>query len=289
MSSSNSTKKRSTTEKVFGTADRVILKGSHADVIDFKFGRGEIDDADINVQGQAYVLGVMDKYPHLKTATLHFVVPRRDELLTHNYTHEDMEVIRLRLRVIVDRAMEEEPRLKPTTSACRFCKHRVHCPALGKKLLPLAQQYDDGDKAFEVMLKDDLNPETVNDPEVIGKMKHVGHLLKSWMEAVDKKAIKMAVEDGDDIHGYDLVFRTPTAKVTDTQEAFEALQDMLTPEEFMSACKVTVPALAKKVAEKKPRGQKKNARPEVEGALLEEGVLDEGGEGTPFLRRSSNL
>ena len=289
MSSSNSTEKSSTIEKIFGTADRVIVKGTHVDVVDFKFGRGAIDDADINVQGQAYLLGVMDKFPDTETAMVHFVVPRRDELLTHDYTREDMEFIRLRLRLIVDRATETDPLLNPTTDACRFCKHRVHCPALGKKLLPLAQQYDDGDKAFEVMLRDKLDPATIDDPEVIGKMKHIGFLLKSWMEAVDKKAIKLAVEDGEDIYGYDLSFRTPTAKVTDTQEAYEALQDILTPEEFMSACKVTVPALAKKLAEKKPRGQKKDARPEIEGALLEEGVLEEGGEGTPFLRRSSNL
>ena len=288
MSSSDSAKTNSSIEKIFGTADRVIIKGKHAHVVDFKFGRGEIDDADINVQGQAYLLGVMDKFKEVETATVHFIAPRRDELLTHDYKREDMENIRLRLRVIVDRALDPDKTYNPTTDACRFCKHRVHCSALGEKLLPLAKKYDDGGKAFEVMLRDKLDPETINDPEVIGKMKHVGALLKSWMEAVDKKALKLAVEDGADIYGYDLYFRTPTAKITSTQDAWVALQDVLTPEEFMSACKVTVPALAKKLAEKKPRGEKKNARPEIEGALSAEAVLEEGGE-TPYLRKKSTL
>ena len=41
--------------KIFGTVDRVVIRGTHVDVVDFKFGRGEIDDAEINIQGQAYL------------------------------------------------------------------------------------------------------------------------------------------------------------------------------------------------------------------------------------------
>ena len=51
---------------IFGTVDFVSIKDDHADVVDFKFGRGEVDDSDINIQGQAYLLGVMDKFPLLQ-------------------------------------------------------------------------------------------------------------------------------------------------------------------------------------------------------------------------------
>ena len=40
--------------KIFGTVDRVIIRGTHVDVVDFKFGRGEIDDAEINDGVDAY-------------------------------------------------------------------------------------------------------------------------------------------------------------------------------------------------------------------------------------------
>ena len=291
MSSSNSAKNNSSITQIFGTADRVILKGPHVDVVDFKFGRGEIDDADINVQGQAYVLGVMDRFPHLRTATLHFVCPRRDELLTHDYKREDMETIRLRLRVIVDRATEEEPKYNPTTDACRFCKHRTHCPALGEKLLPLAKRYDDGSKAFEVMLMDKLNPDLIEDPAVLGRMKTVGFLIKSWSEAVDKQALKLAVEQGADIEGYDLLFRKTPPKIDDPEQAFSALEGMLTADEFMSACSVTVAALAKAQAAKLPRGHKKDARGQVELALMGEDLLEseDERERKPFLKRASTL
>ena len=92
---------------IFGTVDVVIIKGDHVDVVDYKFGRGEIDDSDINIQGQAYLLGVMDKFPELQTATVHFVIPRRDEILTHDYKREDMEDIRLRINLIVEKAEAE--------------------------------------------------------------------------------------------------------------------------------------------------------------------------------------
>ena len=277
--------------KIYGTADRVIIKGSHAHGVDYKFGRGEIDDADVNVQGQAYVLDVMDAFPKVMSATLHFVVPRRDELLTHDYKREDMETIRLRLRVIVDRALEAEPRYNPNTDGCRFCKHRVNCPALGEKLLPLAKKYDDGAKAFDVLLRDKLDPSEIKDPMVLGKMKHVAFLLKSWSDAVDKRALQLAVEEGEDIHGYDLLFRKTSPKIGDPEQAFAALEDLFTPEEFMSACNVTVAALAKVRATKLPRGHKKDARGQVELALMEEDLLEseDERERKPYLKRSSTL
>ena len=113
---------------IFGTVDRVIIKGEHVDLVDFKFGIGEIDDADMNIQGQAYLLGVMDKFPELQTATVHFIIPRRDEVLTHDYTRADMEDIRLRINMIVEKAELENAEAIPNTEGCRYCKTNYPAP-----------------------------------------------------------------------------------------------------------------------------------------------------------------
>ena len=276
---------------IFGTVDVVIIKGDHVDLVDYKFGRGEIDDSDINIQGQAYLLGVMDKFPKLQTATVHFVIPRRDEILTHDYKREDMEDIRLRINLIVEKAEAENAEAIPNSEGCRYCKHKLSCPALSDKLLPLAKKYSESVNDFEMALWGNYSPEKVEDPMVLSRMLNVAQVVDKWQAAAKKQALKLAVEDGEDIPGYNLHYRNATAKIEDAQEAFEALEHIMTPEDFMSACSVSVSALAKKYAEKLERGQKKSARGVVELSLEEADVIasEEDRDRSPYLRKSQNL
>jgi hypothetical protein len=276
---------------IFGTVDFVSIKDDHADVVDYKYGRGEVDDSDINIQGQSYLLGVMDKFPKLKTATVHFILPRRDEILTHSYKREDMEDIRLRINLIIEKAEAENAEAIPNSEGCRYCKHKLSCPALSDKLLPLAKKYSESVNDFEMALWGNYSPEKVDDPMVLSRMLNVAQVVDKWQAAAKKQALKLAVEDGEDIPGYNLHYRNATAKIEDAQEAFDALEHIMTPEDFMSACSVSVSALAKKYAEKLERGQKKSARGVVELSLEEAEVIasEEDRDRSPYLRKSQNL
>lgn len=277
--------------KIFGTVDRVIVKGSHVDLVDFKFGRTEVDDADINIQGQAYLLGVMDKYPELETATVHFLLPRRDEVLTHDYTRADMEEIRLRINVIVGKAMAETPELKPNTEGCRYCKFKLSCSALSDKLLPIAKKYDKAVGDFELKLWGSYSPAEIEDPDTLAKMLNVAQVVDKWAGAAKAQALKLAIEEGLEIPGYDLHYRNATMKIQSGQDAYDSISDLLTPEEFMDACNVSLTNLAKSYANKLPRGEKKNARGEIEARLEDTGVLppEEDRDRSPYLRKSQNL
>ena len=276
---------------IFGTVDRVIIKGCHVDLVDFKFGVGEIDDADMNIQGQAYLLGVMDKFPELQTATVHFLIPRRDEVLTHDYTRADMEDIRLRINMIVEKAELENAEAIPNTEGCRYCKHKLSCPALSDKMLPLAKKYSASVEDFEMSLWGNYSPEKVDDPIVLSKMLNVAQVVDKWQAAAKKQALKLAVEEGAEIPGYDLHYRNASMGIEDAQEAFDAVSHIMSPDDFMGACKVSVSALAKKYAEKLERGEKKNARAVIELSLEEAEVLppEEDRDRSPYLRKSRNL
>jgi hypothetical protein len=277
--------------RIFGTVDRVIIRGSHVDLVDFKFGVGEIDDADVNIQGQAYLLGVMDKFPELQTATVHFIIPRRDEVLTHNYSREQMEDIRLRINMIVEKAELQNREAIPNTEGCKYCKHKLSCPALSDKMLPLAKKYSASVEDFEMTLWGSYSPENINDPAVLSKMLNVASVVDKWQAAAKKQATKLAVEQGEDIPGYDLHYRTASLKIDDTQGAYDAVEHLLSPDEFMDACDVSLPKLAKKYAEKLGRGEKKTARGTIEQSLEEAGVLpaEEDRDRSPYLRKSRNL
>ena len=287
MNSQDTTKTTSKITKIFGTADRVIIKGTHVDLVDFKFGRNPVDSADINIQGQAYLLGVMDKYPELETATVHFLLPRRDEVLTHDYTREDMEEVRLRVMIVIERATAEAVALNPNTEGCRFCSNRISCPALTDKLLPLAKKYVAESEDFEMEFLDKYDPAKIQDPFVLGKMKNVAQVLDKWSDAVGKQALKIAVEEGEQIPGYDVYYRKPTQSIP-LGEAVNALVDHLSEEEILEACTTSLRVLCKIAADKAERGKKGHARADVEAALLKEGVIEDAEElpQTPYLRKN---
>jgi hypothetical protein len=278
--------------EIFGTVDLVVIKGDHVDVVDYKFGIGEIDDADMNIQGQAYLLGVMDRFPQLQTAAVHFVIPRRDEVLRHEYKRSDMEDIRMRINLIISRAEAAENRKAiPNTEGCKYCKHKLECPALSEKMLPLAKKYGASVEDFEMTLWDSYAPEKVENPVVLSKMLNVASVVDKWQTEVKKQATKLAVEKGEEIPGYDLHFRTASLKIENAQDAYDAVEHLMTPDEFMDACDISLPKLAKKYAEKLPRGEKKTARGTIEMSLEEAGVLpsEEDRDRSPYLRKSRNL
>ncbi len=279
---------KSKIEMIFGTADRVVIKKTHVDLIDFKFGRNPVDDADINIQGQAYLLGVMDAFPKLETGAVHFLLPRRDEVMKHHYTKKDMEDIRLRLMIVIERATAEAIALNPNTEGCRYCSNRLSCPALSDKLLPLAKKYMSESEDFELDFLDKYDPAKVDDPYTIGKMKNVAGVLDKWSSAVGKQALKLAVEEGEDIPGYALFFRKATQSVS-VGDAIPALSEHMGEKEILNACTTSIRALGKIAYDKAAKGGKAQARADVEAELLRKGVVEDTDDlpPSPYLRKKN--
>jgi hypothetical protein len=226
---------------VFGTSDLITLAKSfeHIDQFDWKFGVNPVEGADENIQGQAYAIGAMDRFPWAKTITIHFVLPRRDEITSHTYTRKDIEKARDRVRLIVDRALAEEPKLNPNTESCKFCGRRVDCPALADELLPLARKYDSSSEDFKLALWQNADPALVTDPTTLSKMKRVASVVDNWKKAVDKRALELAVEEGLEIPGFNLYYRNPTMKIDDAIKAFKSIENFVSADDFQKACTVS--------------------------------------------------
>ena len=202
-----------------------------------------------------------------------------------------MEGIRLRISLIVEKAMLSDAERIPNTEGCKYCKHKLTCPALNEKMLPLAKKYAKTVEDFSMNLWGNYSPAEIEDPEVLGKMLNVASVVDKWAEAAKKQATKLATDEGLEIPGYDLHFRTASAKIDDSQAAFDAVAHLMTPEEFMDACSVTPSALGKAYSEKLPRGEKKTARATIDRALEDAEVIlsEEERSLTPYLRKSKNL
>lgn len=273
--------------QIFGTGDVIICheKRRHIDLADYKFGYGEIDDAEINIQGQAYMLGAMDIFDWAETCTVHFIQPRRDEVTTHTYSRDDLKSVRFRLRVVVERATAPEPATNAHTETCRFCANRISCVALRDNLLPIARKEIANDFAVDLLKK--YSPSQVSDPDVLSKMLEVAPVMEKWAQEAKKHAAKVAQETGEEIPGYRLAYRSSPKKVGDAQEAFEALKDELTPEAFARGCKVSLVELTKSLADHKGTTQAA-ARALLESTLIEAGILeaeDDEVQKNPYMRK----
>ena len=276
---------------IFGTADEIVLfkQLKLARLIDYKFGFGAIEPANINPQSLAYAIGLVQRYEWVETVEIYFIIPRRDEILSHTFTRAEVLEAKDRIKLIIDRATADEKQYNPTTEGCRFCGNRLTCPALSEKLLPIAKKYADKTDEFEVSLLDNMDPALIEDPKVIGKMKIVGMVMERWVSAVNARALELATEEGWEIPGFELRYRAPTAKIEAAQDAFDAVSQLLTAEEFAEACKVTLPALANVYKKKLPRGEKNKARAIIESALLKSGAIvsddDKVDSRTPYLMK----
>ena len=230
----------------------------------------------------------MDRYPHLRTGTVHFILPRRDEVLTHDYSRKDMEDIRLRLMIVIERATANPVVLNPNTEGCRYCSNRLSCPALSDKLLPLAKKYLAESEDFELEFLEKYDPAKVEDPFTLGKMKNVAQVLDRWSDAVGKQALKLAVEDGEQIPGYDLFYRKASQSVP-VGDAIPALRNHMGEKEILNACTTSIRALGKIAYDKAAKGGKAQARADVEAQLLRSGVIEDSDElpAKPYLRKKN--
>jgi len=269
---------------ISGTGDLLLVNEdtSHIDLVDYKFGRGEIDCAAENIQGQAYFVGAMDLFESAKTCQVHFIIPRRGEITTHTYTRDEIENIRFRLRLVVERATRPEPELNPRTETCRFCSHRLSCPALRQNLLPIAQKHIGNNFAVDLLKK--YSPSEVTDPQVLSRMVEVAPVMEKWAQEAKKHAAQVAMETGNEIPGYQLRYRKAQKRLSDTTEVANVmnLEFGVGKLAFTEACTPVFSKLVDVLAKTK-RLSKSAARAELELALTEAELLPDSDKQTPYL------
>ena len=263
----------------FGTADLVIISnhGGTADLIDFKFGRNPVADAEENVQMQAYALGVFEQCSDIRTVNVHILLPRRDEVSTATYTRSGEARLRLRVETIIARASLPEPQLHPT-DGCLWCSRKALCPALHGHALKVASGYSD-----ELVLPEEIHPSQITSPAVMARALQVSRVLEKWCESVRRHALKMRLS-GSEIPGHELRTRSGGRKITDALAAWGVVRERVTPDQFIACCDVSLPKLESAVAETAPRGTKARTKNELCEALAAVGAYQAGGETTYLIR-----
>lgn len=228
-----------------GQADVVYLAGEKALVIDYKFGRGEVEPAEANVQlGALAVLvwqrgGVSEVYASI----LQPRVSRKPELV--RYGADELARTEVCLTYALAKAELDGACLCPGGLQCKYCRAMAVCPAQ----LELARQVTAADflavKGWEVW-----------DAKQKRRAYDVAKLAEKWAASVQRK-VEADLAAGVPVEGLELGAGRTSFTVRDAQGAFSLLSEGLgiSGKDFAGCCKVGITELDKLVhARLKERG-----------------------------------
>lgn len=180
-----------------GYADFAVVSadGLKGEILDWKFGQWGVEDADNNLQGIAYALGLLKRFPRLQSIRVWFILPHRDELSEHTFTRNDFNGLYLRTRTVVQRAVEANKvaddfsTAKATEGTCLFCAHVGRCPKVAELVIKLGRKYD------PLQVPDSVTPSLILDPKQVSVGIKLAQVVKIWAEAYRRQSTAKTVED----------------------------------------------------------------------------------------------
>lgn len=240
--------------KFSGQADAVFMDAVDAEqdlhepsvalVVDYKFGRGEVDGAERNYQLAALALLVSEKYPSVQTVYAAILQPfvSQDTPRVVKYTRASLPAARDAIYAAIAAAERPGAEFRPSMHACKYCKAAKTCPACSghTACLTVVKRWDELSLPARA--------------ELYRRAKLAEKLAEKIQEAVRRD-----LTTGLEIPGLKLGAGSKKFTVTDAGKAFGLLSSELgvTPDEFTGCCKVQISQLDKVVhAKYKERNEK---------------------------------
>lgn len=250
-----------------GTGDAIIIAGDEITVIDLKYGQGVQIDAEDNSQLKIYALGAVERFAMLgdfKTARLAIIQPRLNHVSEWAISIEDLlkwgEHVKARATHALNVLANEKPgayvhHLRPSESACRWCKAKAICPKLAETVqVAIGAEFTDlttADKPEqETIIGGLVKPlETVG----IGTALDAVPLVEMWCKAIRAKA-ESELLAGNPVAGYKLVQgKRGNRAWSDAEEAEKVLKSMRMKQDEMYTFNLISPTTAEKLLKDTPK------------------------------------
>jgi len=250
-------------ESATGTGDAIILAGRILKVIDLKFGRGNMVEAEENEQLMMYALGALEKHdlvgefeevwmfihqPRVSSEPSLYVLSV--ERLLQWKQHATAAAIKARF--ILDTGVSNvvastDPVLVPGQYQCRFCKAKADCPALSSFVA------EEVGADFETLSRQSEPVSVEYDHTLLSHKMSACDLIENWIKAVRVK-VESELFAAHDVPDYKLVEgRRGARKWSDEEEAEKVLKSMRLKTEEMYDFKLISPTTAEKVLKESPK------------------------------------
>lgn len=214
-----------------GQADRIDLWGNNALVVDYKTGRGDVDPANHNLQLRALAVLVAKKFPEVSKIYVAIIAPMSIGTTVSCYEGDGLTQSREEILEIMEKiSLPGAPRI-PSGSACKYCKAKAVCPEVREEALTIRDQV--------------VVPTLSNDQvaDLLGRADYI----EDFITALRAEA-KARLKNGQHVPGYKLSPGRTTRAIGDASAAFQIVADIMSSEDFVGACKVSVPSLEKAYA-----------------------------------------
>lgn len=202
----------------FGTGDVVIVTDGLVEVMDLKYGKGVMVDAENNSQMRLYGLGAYNELSHLydiKHVRMTILQPRLG-----NYSAEEIpleELLAWADNVVVPAAKlawDGEGEFVPGDHCTSgFCRARYQCSARAGHALQLAK----ADFAL-------VEPDKLTEDQILQVLTK-GKAVADWIADVQSYALKQAAEHGREWAGYKIVEGRSVRKYADADAVAAKLKD----------------------------------------------------------------
>jgi len=233
-------------EELFsGKLDAFCIEEKTGDgvLVNYKTGRGQ-QSAHGNWQAMAESLLFFKEYgkPGMKVK-YHFVQPESifGKVVLAVFTEEDlMEFERKILKAISD-SKADDPQLRPSEEACRWCKAVSICPAANWRV----------SDASDVTNKTLAELNGASRAAVLDKTKEAAGLADRMWKSRQVEARTLLANDSASIPGYGTRKGREITKISDSRLAYEAAKELgVSDKDFFSSCNVSYSKFAKVVLDK---------------------------------------
>ena len=196
----------------FGTGDCVIIADGTLHIVDFKYGRGVLVEAEDNPQMMLYALGALELFDCLydiDTVSMTIFQPRRGNVSTHTIPKADLyEWADTVLAPTAELAWSGEGEYN-CGEWCQFCRAKADCRERANANMELAK--------FEFRQPPLLTDEEVE--EILGRIDG----LIAWASDIRDYALQAAIS-GKHWSGYKLVEGRANRKYTDERAVVAAVR-----------------------------------------------------------------
>lgn len=260
-----------------------------AKIFDYKMGQVAVEGAENNLQGVAYGLGLVKKFPELEEFTTYFLMPHRDSVSFHTFKRAEFPALMLRVKTVVQRAVEANKveddfsKANATTGACLFCSRIGRCPKVAELALQLGKKY------APLKMPDSISTSVFLDPADTARGIKFAQVIKQWAEAYRTQATAKSIDDPKFMpEGYKVV-QMQKRKVVSAIALGEFAKTVLPVEMHAHVERlydIAIGPLEKLISTAAPRGNKERAVEYFGEKALAAGFL-ELGEPYAFLRQDN--
>jgi hypothetical protein len=236
-----------------GKPDEVLRQGNRAAVLDHKFGSYRVADPAGNVQLSIYALLVSRDDDSIEEVTVQILSPHFD-FEPFTYTRAELDHLYSSVQIVINSLSDPG---EPTPGAhCHFCPARLICSAARNEAETATLA-----KVIELPLGEGA-------AKLLTQIRRAQNLFKE-IEAHYKHLLE---HDPGAIPGWLLEPGAVRRSIEDPVKAFEQLVELVSVQEFLSCCSVSVPELERSLARKKgaPTTQTKELFKRFLGNLLVE-------------------